>query len=55
MIDKKIYNEILDNYENKDKIAKANKIPLCFLYSRLAYEKKIKYNSKEYLNHIERI
>ena len=55
MIDKKIYNEILDNYENKDKIAKENNIPFCFLYSRLAYEKKIKYNSKEYLNHIERI
>lgn len=55
MIDKKIYNKILEDYDNKDKIAKENKIPLCFLYSRLAYEKKIKYNSKEYLDHVERI
>ena len=55
MIDKEIYNKILDNYDDKDKIAKENDIPLCFLYSRLAYEKRIKYNSKEYLNNIERI
>ena len=55
MIDKKVYEQILNNYENKDKIARENNVPLCFLYSRLAFEKRIKYNSKEYLNNIERI
>lgn len=55
MIDDKIYKKILDNFELKDEIAKENNIPLCFLYSRLAYDKKIAYSSKEYLNNIERI
>ena len=55
MLDEKIYNQILDDYDNKDNIALKNNIPLCFLYSRLAYEGKIKYNSSEYINHIERI
>ena len=55
MIDEKIYNQIMNDYNNKDKIAKENNIPLCFLYSRLAKVGKIKYTSKEYINHIEKI
>lgn len=55
MIPKMIYKKILEDYSNKDKIAKDNKIPLCFLYTRLAKDRIIKYNSKEYLNNIERI
>ena len=55
MIPKMIYKKILEDYSNKDKIAKENKIPLCFLYTRLAKEGIIKYNSNEYLNNIERI
>jgi len=55
MINDKIYEEILNDFENKDKIAKDNNIPLCFLYSRLAKEGKISYKSKEYLKNVERI
>ena len=55
MIDDKIYNQMLNDYCNKDKIALDNNVPLCFLYSRLAYEGQIRYDSNEYLNHIERI
>ena len=55
MIPNIIYKKILEDYSNRDKIALANKIPLCFLYTRLAKEEIIKYNSKEYLNNIERI
>ena len=55
MISDEIYNQILNNYSDKDAIALNNNIPLCFLYSRLAMEGRIKYNSNEYLNHIERI
>ncbi len=55
MIDEKTYNDILNDYDNKDRIALDNNIPLCFLYSRLAYEGKIKYNSKEYMDHVEKI
>ena len=55
MIPKIIYKKILEDYSNKDKIAKDNKIPLCFLYTRLAKDGIIKYNSKEYLNNIEKI
>ena len=55
MINDEVYNQILNNNDNRDEIALKNNIPLCFLYSRLAIEKKIKYNSSEYLNHIERI
>jgi len=55
MINEKVYNQILNDFDNKDKIAKENNIPLCFLYSRLAKESKIKYTSKEYRNHIEKI
>lgn len=55
MIDENIYQEILNNYDNKEKICKDNNIPLCFLYSRLAMEGRIKYSSKEYINNIEKI
>ncbi len=55
MINRKVYDEILNNYDNKDEIARKYKIPLCFLYSRLAREGKIKYNSKDYINNIEKI
>ena len=55
MLPGSVYKSILDNYSNRDKIAKDNKIPLCFLYTRLAKDGIIKYNSKEYLNNIERI
>lgn len=55
MIDDKTYKQILENYDNKDIIATSNNIPLCFLYSRLAYEGKIKYSSREYIKNIEKI
>ena len=55
MLPGSVYKSILDNYSNRDKIAKDNKIPLCFLDTRLAKDGIIKYNSKEYLNNIERI
>ena len=55
MLPGSVYKSILDNYSNRDKRAKDNKIPLCFLYTRLAKDGIIKYNSKEYLNNIERI
>ena len=55
MIPDKVYNEIINNYDNKDNIAIKNNIPLCFLYTRLAKEGKISYKSREYLEHVERI
>lgn len=55
MIPKIIYKKILEDYSNKEKIAKDNKIPLCFLYTRLAKDGIIKYNSKEYMSNIEKI
>ncbi|MBO6195194.1 MAG: helix-turn-helix transcriptional regulator [Bacilli bacterium] len=55
MINDRVYKEILCNFDDKDKIAKDNNIPLCFLYTRLAKEGIISYRSKEYLNNIERI
>lgn len=55
MIKENIYNEILNNYHDRDVIAKKNKIPLCFLYSRLAKEGIINYTSKDYINNIEKI
>lgn len=55
MIPKDIYSEILNDYPNKDKIALNNKIPLCFLYTRLAKEGRIKYSSKEYIDNCEKI
>ena len=50
-----LYKEIFNNYVKRDEIAKKNNIPLCFLYTRLAKEGYIKYNSSEYLDNIERI
>ena len=55
MMDDKTYKLILDNYSNRERIAKDNKIPLSFLYSRLAIEGKISYKSPEYRRNIERI
>ena len=55
MINIDIYNNILDNLSDKEKICKDNNIPLCFLYTRLAKEGIISYKSKEYLDNIERI
>ena len=55
MIDEKTYDLIINNYEDRDKICKNNKIPLSFLYTRLALNGKIKYSSKEYIDHIEMI
>lgn len=55
MIPEDVYKIILNNYDKKDKIAKEKNIPLCFLYSRLAYEGKISYNDKNYLESRERI
>ncbi|MBO6145654.1 MAG: helix-turn-helix domain-containing protein [Bacilli bacterium] len=55
MIPEDVYEEIINNYENREIIAKRNNIPLCFLYSRLAKENKIGYKSKEYINNREKI
>ena len=55
MINEDVYKEILKDFKNKDFILKDNFIPPSFLYTRLAKEGKISYNSKEYLNNIERI
>ena len=55
MIDEKIYSEILENIDDKEKICRNNNIPLCFLYSRLAHDKKIKYTDKLYLDSREKI
>ena len=55
MIPGSVYKNIIEDYSNKDKIAKNNKIPLCFLYTRLAKEGIIKYNSNEYMSNIEKI
>lgn len=53
MIPKDIYNELLLNVSDRERIAKENKIPLSFLYTRMAMEGKIKYSSSEYLSHRE--
>lgn len=53
MINNKIWEEILNNYEKREEICRKNNIPLSFLYSRLAYQKYIKYTSNEYNNHKE--
>ena len=55
MIPTKIYNRILNDYSNKEKIALENNIPLCFLYSRLAKDKRIRYSSFEYQKNCEKI
>lgn len=55
MIDNKVWKEILNNMDSKEEICKSNLIPLSFLYSRLAYLGYIKYSSKEYNLHKEKI
>lgn len=55
MIDSKIWTDIINNLDKKEEICKKNNIPLSFMYSRLAYEKYISYNSKKYNDNIERI
>lgn len=55
MIGNKVWNEIINNMNNKAKICKRENIPLTFLYSRLAYEGYIKYDSIEYNKNIEKI
>lgn len=55
MIPKDIYEKLINSNLNIEKTLYKNKIPLDFFYTRLAFEGKIKYNSKEYLNHIEKI
>lgn len=53
MVDDKIYNEILECYDNRESIALENDIPLCFLYYRLMIDKKISNRSKDYLRNRE--
>lgn len=53
MIPNDVYNVIMENFMDRDNICKKNSIPLCFLYSRLAYEKIISYGSDEYQKHRE--
>lgn len=55
MIDNKVWKEIINNIDSKEEICKSNLIPLSFLYSRLAYLGYIKYSSKEYNLHKEKI
>ncbi len=55
MIPEKLYYDMLYDKSNREKIAKENKIPLCFFYTRLAMEGRIPYSSEEYLEHIEKI
>lgn len=53
MIPDNIWNKVKINTLEREKICKDNNIPLCFLYSRLAYEGIISYKSKEYNSHKE--
>lgn len=55
MIDKNIWNEIINDLSNIEFLCDKYNIPKCFVYTRLAYEKKIKYNSKEYNDNVEKI
>ena len=55
MIDEKTYKMILENFDDKEKICNENNIPLCFLYSKLAHDKIIKYTDKLYLDSREKI
>lgn len=54
MIPSNLWEEI-KNSTIPEKICKENQIPLCFLYSRMAYEGIISYSSKEYNKHKEMI
>lgn len=53
MIPSDIWKDIINNSKNREEICKRNNIPLCFLYSRLAYEKLISYKSIDYNTHKE--
>ncbi len=55
MIPSDIWKDIINNSKNREEICKRNNIPLCFLYSRLAYEKLISYKSIDYNTHKEMI
>ena len=55
MIPSSIWRQIIDNLDIAEKICNENNIPLCFLYSRLAYEGIISYSSKDYNDHKEKI
>lgn len=55
MIPSDVWELIKNNKEKCEKICLDNNIPLCFLYSRLAYEGLISYSSKEYNEHMEKI
>lgn len=55
MIPSDIWKDIINNSKNREEICKRNNIPLCFLYSRLAYEKIISYKSIDYNTHKEMI
>ena len=55
MINKRTYDLILQNFDDKEKICKENNIPLCFLYSKLAHDRIIKYSDKLYLDSREKI
>lgn len=55
MIPSNIWNTIKENKNSITKLCIENNIPLCFVYSRMAYEGLISYNSKEYNEHKERI
>ncbi len=54
MIDNELY-ESIKNDSNRDSIATLYNVPLCFLYSRLAYDGIISYKSKEYQKNKETI
>lgn len=51
MIDSNTWNKIKVNINDLEHICRENNIPLCFAYSRLAYEGIISYGSKEYNEH----
>lgn len=51
MIKPSVWDLIINNYSEKEKICNINNIPLCFLYSRLAKEGYISYSSNEYQSH----
>lgn len=53
MIDSNTWNKIKVNINDLEHICRENNIPLCFAYSRLAYEGIISYGSKEYNEHKE--
>ena len=54
MIPEDLYNTLITSKDIKE-TCKSNNIPLSFFYSRLAYEGRISYTSKEYLSTIEKI